>query len=219
MRTITVAAALLALIGNLNIAKANLLANGGMDTIGPNGTPVTVVGLDTENSAAKEWAQFNQFSHNTIVTNLEATTDPLGAINMLHVTITGPDLASGIQQDFDKTYRFVDLSFDLKVVSGDVIGGLVIGTPLAGDGFAADIVSGPTGGSWKHFDVVSGPEDVGRVDFEQFGNNPDAGTEWYIDNVSASLVPAVAEPSGEAILLLTAVGCLRRWRTRFLAHT
>jgi PEP-CTERM motif len=185
------------------IARAGSLQNGGFDTVGPDGSPVTSIGqpYNPVASAAADWMQYAVVPESYIKTELLPTTDPWGSDNMIHVVTdngysTTDHFGNGFEQYFT-TLQSATVSFDLYVVSGQVTAGLVV---AGNEAFANDRIFNATGG-WIHV-VDQSNQLINDVAFETFTIN--AGAEYYVDNlVISSTVP---EPSslvlfGIALLL------------------
>jgi hypothetical protein len=77
-----IAAAVPLMMGVLGPAHAaNILLNPGLDTVGPSGSPVSGTGP----SAAQSWNQFTVVPGSTIISQLLASTDPLGGGQMIDI--------------------------------------------------------------------------------------------------------------------------------------
>jgi hypothetical protein len=190
-------------------ARANLVANGGFDTVGPIGSPVMTPGQGSNLSAAANWTQFAIVPESYIRTDLLPTTDPTGSGSMIHVVTDNGDwppahFGNGFDQNFSTAGAAV-LNYDLYVVSGQVTGGLV----LASTGAYVDFPTfGPTGG-WIHVtDVSSQPVNV--VAFETLTLR--AGAEYYVDNVVVT--STVPEPTSLVLAGIAVVGGIARFGAR-----
>jgi hypothetical protein len=189
-------------------ARAALLTNGGFDTVGPAGSPMTSIGQAFDPSAAAGWEQYAIVPSSYFVSELLPTTDPTGSGSMMHVITTAGDwppaeFGNGFEQFFT-TLNSAVFSFDLYVVSGQVTGGLV----LASSGAYVDYPTfGPTGG-WIHVtDHSTLP--VNDVAFETLTLT--GGAEYYVDNAVLSAVP---EPSSLAIAGIAILAGLCQFKTR-----
>jgi len=178
----------------------NILLNGGLDTVGPDGSPVSGSGP----SAAQSWTQFTVVPGSTISSQLLASTDPLGGGEMIDITTNAGYYAAasqgnGFYQDF-ATIPAATASFDIFVVSGSVTGGL----GLATGPFASFTAYTPTG-AWQHVtQTVNAPVD--GMFFENLVTG--AGAEFLLDNLQVNSIP---EPGTFAMMLLAA-GSMLLWR-------
>jgi hypothetical protein len=185
---------------HLTGAWADVLVNGGVDTVGLNGSPVSGSGP----SAALAWNQFTVVPGSHITSDLETTTDPLGSGEMIHILTDngfwGPaSQGNGFHQSF-ATLPSATASFDIDVVSGEVTGGLVLAT-----GPFAQFTPYQNSGGWQHVvENVNAP--VIDMEFEVLTAN--AGAEFYLDNLQVTPTP---EPS---MLPLLVVGLVLAWGWR-----
>jgi hypothetical protein len=190
-------------------APAAFLINPGLDTVGPDGSPVTTTApavvppYGGGPSAADGWSQFVVVPTGTLTTTLLATTDPfvVGG-NMLHTTTDSGDYppaeqGNGWDQGFigGALLPHATLTYDLDVISGKVWGGLV-----AADGaFQSNTPNfGPTGGWIQVTDhMLPGLLSQG-VAFETLtiGQGAGFGADYDVDNISVS----VPEPATMTLL-------------------
>ena len=196
---------------------ANLLLNGSFDTVGPDGSPVTSLGGTGGNSAAEHWEQFTVVPTGTLTSTLLPTTDPfvVGG-NMIHVTTDSGDYppaeqGNGIGQAFPHVLHDAMLTFDIKVVSGQVTGGL---TESVGHGigvFPSTVQTfvGPTTGTdgWVQVTDHLNPGLLSQgVYFETLtlGQGAGFGGDYYIDN--AVVTGIIPEPATWAMMLIGFAG-------------
>jgi hypothetical protein len=198
-------------------AAANLLINGGFDTVGPMGTPVTSPGGTGALSAALGWSQETVVPTGTLTSALLPTTDPFGSGNMVHITTDSGDWpaaeqGNGLGQAFPSSLRGAHLTFDIDVISGSVTGGL---TEAVGGGigvFPPTIKTfGPTGGWIQVTDQLSPGLLSQGVYFETltFGQGPGFGADYYLDNALVT-APEPASLALFAVGMATLAGVRRR---------
>jgi hypothetical protein len=187
-------------------AWADVLVNGGVDTIGPSGASVSGSGP----SAALGWNQFTVVPGSQITSDLETSTDPLGSGEMIHILTDngfwGPaSQGNGFHQGFS-TLPSATASFDIDVVSGKVTGGLVLAT-----GPFAQFTPYQAGGGWQHVvENVNAP--VIDIEFEVLTPTNAGGAEFYLDNLQVTPTPEPSMLPLLAGLLVFALGwrCIRR---------
>src|SRR5271166_2843299 len=117
-------------------AAAAYLINPGLDTLGPDGSPVTTTAPAVVPpyaggwSAAEGWSQFVVWPAGTLTTKLMPTTDPLGSGNMLHIVTDSGDYPPAFQGNgWAQTFiggallPHATVAYDLDLISGEVWGG------------------------------------------------------------------------------------------------
>lgn len=206
---------LLALICTTQLTTAHAQTtpvNGNFLLVGENGSPVTLIGSANSftESAAKYWDQIVAVGNTSITTELMPSTLPQGA-NMIHVTTNGGlnnslhfgnglYWAHGIPGSFIPANTLV--SFDLRVVSGTITGGLI-----QTNGAFFDFTPHGATSNWAHIVQQYNAPAVG-ISFENLSQS--SGAEFYLANVYVA--SAVPEPDTFA-LLFTCLGILSiYWR-------
>ena len=187
-------------------AAAAYLINPGLDTLGPDGSPVTTTAPAVVPpyaggpSAAEGWSQFVVWPGGTLTTTLLPTTDPFGSGDMLHIVTDSGDYppaeqGNGWAQDFigGALLPHATVTYDLYVASGEMYGGLV-----AADGaFQSNTPNfGPTGGWIQVTDTMLPGLLSGEAAFETLTLGTSTGGDYYVDNISVS----VPEPATMTLL-------------------
>jgi hypothetical protein len=191
-------------------ASAQYLINPGLDTVGPDGSPVTTTAPAVVPpyaggaSAALGWSQFVVWPSGTLTTTLLPTTDPSGSGDMLHIVTDSGDYGpaeqgNGWYQGFIGGVLLADatVTYDLDVVSGSVTGGLV-----ASDGaFQSNTpTNGPTGGWIKVTDHMLPGLLSDAVAFETLTPGTTTGGDYFVDNINVTGIPVVPEPATMTLL-------------------
>ena len=187
-------------------APAQYLINPGLDTVGPDGSPVTTTApamvppYPGGPSAALGWSQFVVWPSGTLTTTIMTTTDPFGSGNMLHIVTDSGDYGpaeqgNGWGQVFigSALLPHATVTYDLYVASGEMYGGLV-----AADGaFQSNTPNfGPTGGWIQVTDHMLPGLLSAEVAFETLTPGTTTGGDYYVDNISVS----VPEPATMTLL-------------------
>ncbi len=210
-------------------AAAAYLINPGLDTVGPDGSPVTTTAAAVVPpyaggpSAALGWSQFVVWPSGTLTTTLLPTSDPLGSGNMLHIVTDSGDYplaeqGNGWAQGFIGGVLLANatMTYDLYVVSGEMYGGLV-----AADGaFQSNTPNfGPTSGWIRVTDQMLPGLLSGDVAFETLTYGTTTGGDYYVDNINVTGIPVVPEPATMTLVAGGLGGLFLRRRRAAQAHT